>query len=111
MVSRNNAGLVRSAIFHKMSKQQFDEVVDVHLRGRFKVSRAAAYYLRRQESGAYLHMTFTSGLIGNLGRANYSAANLGIVGLSKSIALDMPRAWKSSSDDARKIGGRSRQLF
>lgn len=87
----NNAGIVRDAIFHKMSPQQFDQVVDVHLKGSFYVSRAAADHFRRQQSGVYLHMTSTSGLIGNLGQANYSAAKLGVVGLSKSIALDMQR--------------------
>lgn len=87
----NNAGIVRDAIFHKMTPQQFDEVVDVHLKGGFNVSRAAADHFCRQRSGACVHMTSTSGLIGNLGQANYSAAKLGIVGLSKSIALDMAR--------------------
>lgn len=87
----NNAGIVRDAIFHKMTPQQFDAVVEVHLKGSFNVSRAAADQFCRQRSGAYLHMTSTSGLIGNLGQANYSAAKLGIVGLSKSIALDMER--------------------
>src|SRR3546814_15576290 len=53
--------------------------------------RAAAAYYREQESGAFVHMTSTSGLIGNFGQANYSAAKLGIVALSKSIALDMAR--------------------
>ncbi|TYO98422.1 hypothetical protein EDC39_10621 [Geothermobacter ehrlichii] len=87
----NNAGILRDVIFHKMTKDDFDEVVDVHLRGYFYVSRAAATYFRNQSSGAYVHMTSTSGLIGNFGQANYSAAKLGIAGLSKSIALDMKR--------------------
>lgn len=87
----NNAGIVRDAIFHKMTPDQFSSVIDVHLKGSFNVSRAAAEHFRRQESGAYVHMTSTSGLIGNVGQANYSAAKLGIVGLSKSIALDMQR--------------------
>jgi NAD(P)-dependent dehydrogenase (short-subunit alcohol dehydrogenase family) len=63
----------------------------VHLNGSFYVARAAAPHFKAQESGAYLHMTSTSGLVGNLGQANYSAAKLGIVGLSKSIALDMAK--------------------
>jgi len=87
----NNAGILRDIIFHKMTKEDFDEVVDVHLRGYFYVSRAAATYFRNQNSGAYVHMTSTSGLIGNFGQANYSAAKLGIAALSKSIALDMQR--------------------
>jgi len=55
------------------------------------VSRAAANHFKEQNSGAYLHMTSTSGLIGNLGQANYSAAKLGLVAFSKSIALDMQK--------------------
>jgi NAD(P)-dependent dehydrogenase (short-subunit alcohol dehydrogenase family) len=63
----------------------------VHLNGTFYVSRAAATYFREQESGAYVHMTSTSGLIGNIGQANYGAAKLGITALSKMIAMDMAR--------------------
>jgi NAD(P)-dependent dehydrogenase (short-subunit alcohol dehydrogenase family) len=87
----NNAGILRDGLFHKMSIADFEAVVKVHLFGCFYVSRAAASHFREQGSGAYLHITSTSGLIGNLGQANYSAAKLGIVGLSKSIALDMAR--------------------
>ncbi len=87
----NNAGILRDAIFHKMDPADWRAVVDVHLNGSFYVSRAAADPFRQQMSGAFVHMTSTSGLIGNFGQANYSAAKLGIVGLSKSIALDMSR--------------------
>ncbi|NLY28028.1 MAG: SDR family NAD(P)-dependent oxidoreductase [Alcaligenaceae bacterium] len=87
----NNAGNLRDRLFHKMSDEEWSQVIDVHLNGSFNVSRAAASHFREQESGAYIHMTSTSGLIGNFGQANYSAAKMGIVGLSKSIALDMSR--------------------
>ncbi len=87
----NNAGILRDAIFHKMTPQDWLDVVNVHLNGGFFVSRAAAPYFRAQEAGAYVHMTSTSGLIGNFGQANYAAAKLGITALSKSIALDMGR--------------------
>ena len=87
----NNAGNLRDRVFHKMSDEEWSQVIDVHLNGSFFVSRAAANYFREQESGAFVHMTSTSGLIGNLGQANYSAAKLGIAALSKSIALDMNR--------------------
>ena len=87
----NNAGILRDAIFHKMSVDQWLTVIGVHLNGSFFVSRAAADIFKAQNSGTFVHMTSTSGLIGNLGQANYSAAKLGIVGLSKSIALDMQR--------------------
>jgi NAD(P)-dependent dehydrogenase (short-subunit alcohol dehydrogenase family) len=85
----NNAGILRDAMFHRMSEAEFDQVLAVHLKGSFNVSRAAAPHFKAQGSGVYVHMTSTSGLIGNFGQANYSAAKLGIVGLSKSIALDM----------------------
>src|SRR5208282_310778 len=67
------------------------EVLSVHLDGYFRVSKAAAPHFKEQESGSFVHFTSTSGLIGNFGQANYAAAKLGIVGLSKSIALDMSR--------------------
>ena len=87
----NNAGNLRDSLFHKMTEEEFDAVIGVHLKGAFNVSRAAAPHFKGQASGAYVHMTSTSGLIGNFGQANYAAAKLGIVGLSKSIALDMQR--------------------
>jgi NAD(P)-dependent dehydrogenase (short-subunit alcohol dehydrogenase family) len=87
----NNAGILRDNIFHKMSVEDWRAVIDVHLNGTFYVSRAAAEHFRKQGSGAFVHMTSTSGLIGNFGQANYSAAKLGIAALSKSIALDMQR--------------------
>ena len=87
----NNAGILRDRIFHRMSTVDWDLVISVHLMGSFYVARAAAAHFREQESGSYIHFTSTSGLIGNFGQANYAAAKLGIVGLSKSIALDMAR--------------------
>jgi NAD(P)-dependent dehydrogenase (short-subunit alcohol dehydrogenase family) len=87
----NNAGILRDAIFHRMSVDAFEQVIKVHLMGSFYVSHAAARLFKEQESGSFVHFTSTSGLIGNFGQANYAAAKLGIVGLSKSIALDMSR--------------------
>jgi NAD(P)-dependent dehydrogenase (short-subunit alcohol dehydrogenase family) len=87
----NNAGILRDKLFHKLTSDDWTSVINVHLNGSFFVSRAAAGYFRKQESGVYVHMTSTAGLIGNLGQANYSAAKLGLVALSKSIALDMAR--------------------
>jgi len=87
----NNAGILRDMIFHKMSVEAFEAVIRVHLMGSFYVSHAAARLFREQENGSFVHFTSTSGLIGNFGQANYAAAKLGIVGLSKSIALDMAR--------------------
>lgn len=88
----NNAGILRDTIWHKMSHEDWRAVIDVHLNGSFNVSKAATPYFREQQSGSFVHFTSTSGLIGNIGQANYSAAKLGIVGLSQSIALDMARA-------------------
>jgi NAD(P)-dependent dehydrogenase (short-subunit alcohol dehydrogenase family) len=87
----NVAGILRDRIFHRMSVVDWDLVLKVHLFGSFYVARAAATHFREQESGAFVHFTSTSGLVGNFGQANYAAAKLGIVGLSKSIALDMQR--------------------
>ena len=87
----NNAGNLRDVIFHKMTQDDFDQVIGVHLKGSFNVARAAATHFRNQEHGAVVNMTSTSGLIGNFGQANYAAAKAGIAALSKSIALDMQR--------------------
>ena len=87
----NNAGIVRDRFFFNMSIDEWQAVVDVHLNGSFYVARAAAPYFKSQAAGSYVHMTSTSGLIGNLGQANYSAAKMGVAGLSKSIALDMAK--------------------
>lgn len=87
----NNAGILRDAIFHKMSIEDWKAVIDVHLNGSFYISKAAAPYFREQGSGRYIHFTSTAGIIGNVGQANYSAAKIAIVGLSRSIALDMAR--------------------
>ena len=87
----NNAGILRDVIFHKMSWSDWSDVIAVHLNGSFNMSRAVAPLFREQNSGAFVHMTSTSGLVGNFGQANYMAAKLGIMALSRGIALDMAR--------------------
>jgi len=87
----NNAGILRDTIFHKMSFADWKDVLDVHLNGSFNMSRACAAHFREQNSGAFVHMTSTSALVGNFGQANYMAAKFGIVGLARAIALDMQR--------------------
>jgi len=87
----NNAGILRDVIFHKMSWSDWSDVIAVHLHGSFNMSRAVAPLFREQGSGSFVHMTSTSGLVGNFGQANYIAAKLGIMGLSRGIALDMAR--------------------
>jgi len=87
----NNAGILRDRIFHRMSWSDWSDVINVHLHGSFAMSRACATHFREQNSGSFVHMTSTSGLVGNFGQANYMAAKMGIVGLSRGIALDMAR--------------------
>jgi NAD(P)-dependent dehydrogenase (short-subunit alcohol dehydrogenase family) len=87
----NNAGILRDRIFHKMTNDDWDAVIKVHLYGSYYTSRAAALHFKEQNSGSLVHMTSASGLVGNFGQASYSAAKLGIVALSKSIAVDMQR--------------------
>lgn len=87
----NNAGILRDRILFKMSEEEWDAVIAVHLKGAFNMTRAAAPYFKEQKSGRFINFTSTSGLIGNIGQANYAAAKLGIVGLNKITALDMAR--------------------
>ncbi len=87
----NNAGILRDRMLFKMSEEEWDAVIAVHLKGSFNLTRAAAPYFKEQKSGRFINFTSTSGLIGNIGQANYAAAKLGIVGLTKITALDMAR--------------------
>lgn len=87
----NNAGILRDRMIFNMSEEEWDAVIDTHLKGSFAVTRAAAPLMREQKSGRFINMTSTSGLVGNVGQANYAAAKLGIVGLTRVTALDMAR--------------------
>src|SRR5881397_2355614 len=87
----NNAGILRDRMIFNMSEEEWDAVIDTHLKGTFAVTRAAAPLMREQKWGRFINMTSTSGLIGNVGQANYAAAKLGIFGLTKATALDMAR--------------------
>ena len=87
----NNAGILRDRIFHKMSVADWAEVIAVHLNGSAYLSLACGRRFREQNSGAFVHMTSTSALVGSFGQANYMAAKLGLVGLSRGIALDLAR--------------------
>ena len=87
----NNAGILRDRMIFNMSEEEWDAVIDTHLKGTFAVTRAAAPRMKEQRSGRFVNMTSTSGLVGNIGQANYAAAKLGIVGLTKVVALDMAR--------------------
>ncbi len=107
----NNAGNVRDARFDEMSLADWKAVIDVHVHGYFNVSHAAAAVFRDQGTGRFVHFTSTSGLIGMPRQANYSAAKMAVVGLSRSIAIDMaefgirsncvaPFAWSRMLEDA-----------
>jgi NAD(P)-dependent dehydrogenase (short-subunit alcohol dehydrogenase family) len=84
----NPAGILRDGMFHKMTDEDWDSVISVHLRGSYNVTRASIELFREQEDGAYVLFTSTSGLIGNIGQANYAAAKMGIAGLSRIIAME-----------------------
>jgi len=84
----NPAGILRDGMFHKMSWEDWKAVIDVHLHGAFNVTRATVEHFREQQSGSYVLFTSTSGLIGNIGQANYAAAKLGVMGLSRIIAME-----------------------
>ncbi|PCI40208.1 MAG: 3-oxoacyl-ACP reductase [Elusimicrobia bacterium] len=86
----NNAGITRDAFAHKMSDEQFDAVIRTHLRGAFICSRAAYAVMRKQGDGVILNTTSVSAL-GNVGQANYAAAKAGIIGLTKTMALEFAR--------------------
>jgi NAD(P)-dependent dehydrogenase (short-subunit alcohol dehydrogenase family) len=84
----NPAGILRDKMFHKMDDADWDAVIDVHLNGHYNIARAAVAHFREQEEGSFVMFTSTSGLIGNIGQANYAAAKMGIAGLSRIIAME-----------------------
>ena len=84
----NPAGILRDGMFHKMAPADWKAVIDVHLHGAFNVCRASIEYFREQQNGSYVLFTSTSGLIGNIGQANYAAAKLGVMGLSRIVAME-----------------------
>lgn len=84
----NPAGILRDKMFHKMDDADWDAVIDVHLNGHYNIARAAINHFRDQQDGNFVMFTSTSGLIGNIGQANYAAAKMGVVGLSRVIAME-----------------------
>ena len=86
----NNAGIIRDNMLHKMSVDDWDSVMGVHLRGAFLMSRAVQPYLREQEWGRIVNLSSTSAL-GNRGQANYSAAKAGMQGFTKTLAIELGR--------------------
>ncbi|MEZ5118369.1 MAG: 3-oxoacyl-ACP reductase FabG [Candidatus Nanopelagicales bacterium] len=86
----NNAGIIRDNMLHKMSVDDWDAVMNVHLRGAFLMSRALQPYMREAEWGRIVNLSSTSAL-GNRGQANYSAAKAGMQGLTKTLAIELGR--------------------
>ena len=85
----NNAGITRDATLRKMTEQQFDEVISVHLKGTWNGTRSAAAIMREQGRGAIINMSSISGKVGLVGQTNYSAAKAGIIGLTKAAAKEL----------------------
>ncbi|GAA3409513.1 SDR family oxidoreductase [Streptosporangium vulgare] len=88
----NNAGILRDKSFGKISVEEFDQVLAVHVRGSFLVSRAAFPYLKEQGYGRIVNTSSPAGLFGNFGQANYSTAKMGLVGLTKTLGIEGARA-------------------
>jgi len=87
----NNAGVARDAMLHKMTEEQFDEVIAVHLKGAWLCCRAVVAGMRERQFGRIVNLSSISGKVGNVGQTNYSAAKAGIVGLTKAAALELAR--------------------
>lgn len=85
----NNAGITRDATMRKMTEEQFDQVISVHLKGTWNGTRKAADVMREQKSGAIVNISSISGKVGLVGQTNYSAAKAGIVGLTKAAAKEV----------------------
>jgi len=87
----NNAGITRDATIRRMTLEQWNEVVSVHLTGAFITTKAAAPYLRAQKSGSIINISSLSGKVGNIGQANYSSVKAGLVALAKVAAKEFAR--------------------
>jgi len=87
----NNAGITRPAMMHKMTEQQWDEVVDLHMKGTFLCAQAAYPFFKEQKSGNIINVTSVAGIVGTVGQMNYSAAKGGIISMTKSMARELAR--------------------
>lgn len=87
----NNAGILRDRSFAKISDQDLNIILDVHLRGSFKTTRAAWPIFKKQNYGRIIMTTSNSGIYGNFGQANYSAAKMALVGLANTLAIEGDR--------------------
>ncbi|MFA6224140.1 MAG: 3-oxoacyl-ACP reductase family protein [Desulfomonilaceae bacterium] len=87
----NNAGFTRPAMLTKMTEEQWDAVVDAHLKGPFLCVQAASKYFQEQQYGKVINVSSVAGLVGTVGQVNYSAAKGGILSLTKSVARELAR--------------------
>ena len=87
----NNAGFTRPAMMTKMTEDQWDQVVDIHLKGAFLCAQAAGLHMKEQKSGKIINVTSVAGIVGTVGQINYSAAKGGIISMTKSIARELAR--------------------
>ncbi|MEA3548310.1 MAG: 3-oxoacyl-ACP reductase family protein [Thermodesulfobacteriota bacterium] len=87
----NNAGFTRPSMMIKMTEDQWDQVVDIHLKGAFLCSQAAGLHMKEQKSGKIINVTSVAGIVGTVGQINYSAAKGGIISMTKSIARELAR--------------------
>jgi len=85
----NNAGITRDDLLMKMSEDEFDAVISTNLKGCFNTIRHASRYMLKQRAGKIINMSSVSGVAGNAGQANYSAAKAGVIGLTKSVAKEL----------------------
>ena len=87
----NNAGAIAPAMFPKMTSENFDFVLNVHVGGTFTVSQAALEHLAQDGTGRIINVTSAAGLVGTIGQVNYGAAKAGVIGLTKSLARELAR--------------------
>ncbi|MEX0749256.1 MAG: SDR family NAD(P)-dependent oxidoreductase, partial [Dehalococcoidia bacterium] len=87
----NNAGILRDRMIFNMSEQEWDDVIDVHLKGHYNCTRPASILMRQQRFGRLINFSSGSGLIGNPGQANYGAAKSGVAGFTRVVAKDLGR--------------------
>lgn len=87
----NNAGVIRPAMLHQMTQADFDQVIDVHLKGTFMCVQIAARHMREKKSGRIINVTSSAGILGTIGQINYSAAKGGIISITKSAARELAR--------------------
>lgn len=85
----NNAGITRDNLLMKMTEEDFDQVIDINLKGTFHTIRHLSRYFLKQRSGKIINISSVSGIMGNAGQANYSASKAGVIGLTKSVAREL----------------------